>query len=120
MDPNRVVPSRKYSQNDPEDPPVYSSLPANKSHWATGTQSNGKLGDQSPDSAASSTARDSKCTELGRALVVAKKKKKPSKWMGIRSALGIMGESLIPEIVASTSVFWVFFWILAYVGLTGV
>ena len=45
---------------------------------------------------------------------------KKSKWAHVKTALGNSGEALIPEIIGSQNVFWVLFWVLAYVGLTTV
>ena len=45
---------------------------------------------------------------------------KESRWTHFKTALGNSGDALIPEVIGSQNVFWVLFWVLAYVGLTTV
>ena len=55
------------------------------------------------------------------AQVIAEKveiKRQNKRWRAMRTALGISGDALIPQIVGAANVFWVLFWVVCYAILS--
>ena len=102
-----------------EDPPKYrqiSPASSNSSHFG---HMQAKFGNVAPK-IGNFTMTEIKSAQKA-AQVIAEKveiKRQNKRWRAMRTALGISGDALIPQIVGAANVFWVLFWVVCYAILS--